>query len=363
MANNNGIITEPGIGLEPDIYGTLGVGRHNGLFDTVYICCNIHGKINPNAKFKPTRAGSTPATPADWWKGPDGMCGFAIPRYDTHGNLDRGFIHDLISGEAAWTYNAPRENIDWSRLTDFEGYNHNAGEIFGVIEAGTYITRTGSGTLVIRIIPPIQQAQGQLLPSDFTIRGTPLSEFYMGVLLWSGSRYIIRTADTAGIKSSLTIPDTGITGAEDFNAVLFLSSVRVDGTAGVIGDYVAARNTDHKALRIINITVIHQVFVTFNRWLDAQYRRAEVSVRCTNNHPTESFTFTNIRVDLLRKGTTATAGFGVAADQEVAANSDKTVTVTLNTLIAQTGGTQEFELSAVATGATSANKPVVTINY
>lgn len=363
MANNNGIITRPGIGLEPDIYGTLGVGRYNGLFDTGYICGNQHGKTNPCAKFKPTRAGTGPDTPADWWRGADGMCGFDIPRYDTLGNLDMGFIHDLISGAAAWTYLAPRPGVDFCRTTDFEGYNHYAGEIFGVIEADTYITSTGSGTLVIRIIPPIQQAQGQLLPSDFTIRGTPLSEFYMGVLLWSGSRYIIRTADTAGIKSSLTIPDTGITGAEDFNAVLFLSSVRVDGTTGVIGDYVAARNTDHKALRIINITVIHQVFVTFNRWLDAQYRRAEVSVTCTNNHPTESFTFTNIRVDLLRKGTTATAGFGVAADQEVAANSDKTVTVTLNTLIAQTGGTQEFDLSAVATGATSANKPVVTINY
>ena len=34
MANNNGIITKPGIGIEPDIYGTLGVGRQNGLFDT-----------------------------------------------------------------------------------------------------------------------------------------------------------------------------------------------------------------------------------------------------------------------------------------------------------------------------------------
>lgn len=367
MANNNGIISAPGIGLEPDIYATLGVGRYNGLFDTVYICSNMHGKINPCAKFKPTRAGNSMETPSDWWRGPDGKCGFDIPQYSTTGNAENGFIHDLIYGAAAWSYLAPRPNIDYCRFPDFNGYNHNAGEIFGTIDVDTYITSTVGGTLTIRVIPPNQQAQGQLTPEDITVRGAVLSTFFLGVLLWQeeagGIKYVIRTANTAGITASVTLPNTGITGISNWNAMLFLSSVPVDGTEGRIGDYIAARHTNAVQLEIINIRVVRQVFVSFNQWIGTLYRQAEVSMNLTNNHPTESFTFTTPQATLLKSGTLSVVGQVAAADQVVAPKSNTHLNLTMNTLISQTGGTQTFELQGTASNITSEVNPIVSINY
>ena len=368
MANNNGIITEPGIGLEPDIYGTLGVGRYNGLFDTGYICCNQHGKTNPCAKFKPTRAGTGPDTPADWWRGADGMCGFNIPRYDTLGNLDMGFIHDLISGAAAWTYLAPRPGVDFCRFTDFNGYNHYAGELFGSIEAGTYITSNGAGDLAITVVPPLHQAQGQLLPSDITVQGTSLSQFYLGVVLWKDDRFIIRTSTTPGAFTSFTVKNTGITGIETWNAMLFLSSVVLDsGLEGKIGDYIAAKRTDAAQLKIIGINSVHVVRVSFLGWVGTQYRQCKATVTCVNNHPTEAFTFENIRADLLKGSTGASGsagyGLGIPSSMEVAPNSSVDASVTLNTVIAQTGGTQYFQLTASASAIVSENNVPITINY
>lgn len=362
MANENGIISAP-IYLKEDVYTVVGLEAENGYYDLTKACCNEHGQINPNAKFKPTRAGGTPETPSDWWRGTDGMCGFNIPRYDTPGNKDAGFIHDLISGAAAWEYLAPRKGVDWSRLNDFNGYNHNAGEIFGAIDADSYVLSNSAGDLTIRITPPYQQAQGQLLPADFTIKGKSLSEFYLGIFLWqeSSSKYILRTSTEKGVFSTLTVKNTGITGKGEWKAMLFLSSVEIDPLQGTIGDYIAARHTDYVTLELISINVVRQIFVYFNKWIGTQYRQAEVTMTLINNHPTDSFTFTTPKVVLLKQGTLGVVGQATALDQVVGPKSNTTLTLTMNTLIGQTAEPQTLELQGTASDIVSENKPTVIV--
>lgn len=120
MANNNGIITEPGIGLEPDIYGTLGVGRQNGLFDTGYICCNSHGKINKRSKVKPVRYDVRGEITEAQMRNTDPANGiyWGLKMTDSFKELTR--VHDCD-----FTYYPPRA-IDPQRMTDFNGYDHRA---------------------------------------------------------------------------------------------------------------------------------------------------------------------------------------------------------------------------------------------
>lgn len=193
MANNNGIISPPGIGIEPDIYATLGVDRYNGLFDTVYICSNLHGKTNPDAKYKPTRALSiSPATPKEWWRGSDGKCGFEFPVYTSPGSRDSGFIHDVITGAADWVYAPPKPNVDMCRFTDFNGYDHNARSPFGYFLNGSIV------------VNPEEQAnltsdfrydarEGELNFSDFTIEGVAMTEnMHYGAVLWNENEAFVK---------------------------------------------------------------------------------------------------------------------------------------------------------------------------
>lgn len=120
MANNNGIITRPGIGLEPDIYGTLGVGRHNGLFDTGFICCNSHGKINKRSKAKPVRYDVRGEITEAQMRNTDPANGiyWGLKMTDSFKELVR--VHDCD-----FTYYPPRAT-DPQRFTDFNGYDHRA---------------------------------------------------------------------------------------------------------------------------------------------------------------------------------------------------------------------------------------------
>lgn len=120
MANNNGIISAPGIGLEPDIYGTLGVGRQNGLFDTGYICCNIHGKINKRSKVKPVRYDVRGEITEAQMRNTDPANGiyWGLKMTDSVKELVR--VHDCD-----FTYYPPRAT-DPQRMTDFNGYDHRA---------------------------------------------------------------------------------------------------------------------------------------------------------------------------------------------------------------------------------------------
>jgi hypothetical protein len=65
--------------------------------------------VNMWSRFKPTRGADGVST---FWKGSDGMCGFALPE------LAGGVYSPTI-----WGYTKPISNY---RLGDFRGYNHDS---------------------------------------------------------------------------------------------------------------------------------------------------------------------------------------------------------------------------------------------
>lgn len=296
MANKNGIISAP-IGLAPDVYGVLGLAAQNGWYDLAYACQNNHGRINRWAKFKPTRAGDTPATPTDWWKGLDGMCGLDVPIYSTQGNLDSGFVHDIVSGDADWGYLAPREHIDWSRLTDFEGYNHNAGCPFGKIQEGLFVVN--SGRVNMDIVPPTVQANGNLTFNDFALNGTlNLTDMRLGVVLWNDkrSRYAIRTDVTAQGSTSLQHAQlrnmNALTGVS-WNARPIFCSDTIDGTVGIVGKYIASGNNEVVKMRFTLYSDLYVIVVTGTKKSGVNTVETQVTLE---NNSNKDFTFQNLQI-------------------------------------------------------------------
>lgn len=113
MSHANGIISAP-ISLHADVYPVLGLAKTGTYYDVAYACGNEHGKINKLAKYKPVKV-NTPAEITDTQR--NGVrFGLTIPLRQ---------MADIITS-SPWTYNPPVAGTDFSRLTDFIGYNHNA---------------------------------------------------------------------------------------------------------------------------------------------------------------------------------------------------------------------------------------------
>ena len=108
MSNSNGKITAP-IGLQ-EVYSLLGVAKQGTYYDVGYICSNAHGKINMWARNKPMRV-DTPMEITD------------VQKHAAAFGLNAVFSS---SQNPVWKYLPPRVGNDWSRLTDFVGYNHSS---------------------------------------------------------------------------------------------------------------------------------------------------------------------------------------------------------------------------------------------
>jgi len=129
MALNNGIISAPVAAKE--VYDCLGVGKFNGTeYAIPYICENSHGQINQWSFNKSVIVNKKSAlSDSDFYNINDG---FTIPDYDYPSKV----INAIFAG-TGWTYNPPSSG-DWKRITDFNGYNHNASPWF------TFTNITGS---------------------------------------------------------------------------------------------------------------------------------------------------------------------------------------------------------------------------
>jgi hypothetical protein len=370
MANNNGIISAP-IGLIPDVYGVLNLVAQGGLYDIGYACQNSHGRINRWAKYKPTRAGDTQETPADWWKGLDGMCGLDVPVYSTPGNLDSGFVHDIVSGDADWGYLAPREHIDWSRILDFEGYNHNAGCPFGKLKESLIILNGGNAD--VDIVPPTLQAQGQLRFEDFALNGTlDLTDMRLGVVLWNDdqTRYAVRSDITAQGSTSLEHARlrnmTGFTGVS-WNARPIFCSDLIDGTVGIVGKYIASGNNEVVKLRFSLYSDLYVIEVTGTKVQGVNTVQTTVVLE---NNSTEDFVFQNLTIRAATPSSSGSAGYDtvglkalgsytVPAGTAVNINEQYEVDTTINIL--SWDSTKALYVTGGAVGVTETHYNLVTI--
>lgn len=128
MGISNGIITAPISANDP--YTAMGVGSYNGTYDVAYICCNKHGKIAIWSLHKPVRASGPQELTDSQFALNDKSYGLAIINKNTGDEIIGSLSVSLSNIKSLLNYeyrlDAPIENINWSRLTDFIGYYHNA---------------------------------------------------------------------------------------------------------------------------------------------------------------------------------------------------------------------------------------------
>ena len=170
--------------------------------------------INKWAKYKPVR---TPVTDtvtgqwdsannrwlssAHWWKDtlagsatqggtPTGSCGFHIEYFRDFGSIasSQTFAYKLINGLLGWTYERPVGGSQSPfRLQDFAQYYHGAIQPYGELGTDEYYLDVNDKVTFQWDLPVSQYPDLNLALSDFSINGTPLRSFHLGIILWDGS--------------------------------------------------------------------------------------------------------------------------------------------------------------------------------
>ena len=138
MSNSNGVISAP-IDLETDVYAVLGIAAHSSGYDLGYACSNDHGRTNKWSRAKPYRKDSL--SPVSVSVDPtriDGQIwGMTPPKMPNNQIYFNSMVMNIISQPYQtvypnWEYQAPRGDThnEPFRITDFEGYNHYAAQVF-----------------------------------------------------------------------------------------------------------------------------------------------------------------------------------------------------------------------------------------
>lgn len=135
MSVVNGIITAP-ISVK-DVYDCLGVAKTANGYDLGYICSNRHGKINKWSRAKPYRKNSLASVSisTDPTRMDGSVWGMSTPTMGIKEIYFNRIAANIImhqSNSPNWEFQAPRGDAfnEPFRLTDFEGYNHNAKPVF-----------------------------------------------------------------------------------------------------------------------------------------------------------------------------------------------------------------------------------------
>lgn len=224
MSIQNNRISAP-IGLQ-EVYSLLGVQKTGTYYDVGYICGNAHGQINKWSKKKPTRY-DNPNGGASWWKANDGNCGFSGMSY-----YDQLTIVQAYQQNLAWIYNAPRPGTDWCRLTDFEGYDHNAQPFltapFGngeEVEVNRYLHPTLEYTFMRNT------SAYSVQPSDFADGNIhTIEDGRLAAIIFPGTH--LQPYPNMGTPLSIQYGDT-IAGSSAPSIELDFTDIRVGGTSVV----------------------------------------------------------------------------------------------------------------------------------
>ena len=124
MSNQNGIISAP-VSLHADVYPVLGLGKEGEFYDVATVCGNGHGKVNKWSKYKPVKNASPGELSEEEFT--DSNFGYQSKKLKSFRELGE----NGVPFPSEWEYLPPRPGTDWCRLTDFVGYDHNAGCIVG----------------------------------------------------------------------------------------------------------------------------------------------------------------------------------------------------------------------------------------
>lgn len=213
--NSNGKISAP-ISLHADVYAVLGLTKTGTYYDTGWVCGNSHGRINKWSKKKPIRYAQPGELTDAQFKGTtaDNVQGIY---YGLKVASQAGLLGQLHS--VNWDYLPPRPGTDWCRLTDFNGYDHNARPQYDKFNSpGTVALNQQTFYFVCTMAEESTRAD-MVNFSDLEDMG----ELYFGVYI-TGTRTKCATSDSPGGSSVAFKTNTFVVG--DYTAYPFLSSVK-----------------------------------------------------------------------------------------------------------------------------------------
>ena len=228
----NGTILSAPIGLA-EVYSVLGVSKSGSYYDVGYICSNSHGRTNPWALYKPQRIN----TPADITlsQRKQNNCGLTPYLVSALSGLPAAYTN-YANSMHGWTYNAPRPGTDWSRLTDFNGYNHAATAPYLNMSSPENVALT-QNTFMFSCASAEPSTRTDMVNfSD--LEG--LGSLYFGVYI-TGERTLCATSESPNTGSVLFSTSGFVAGS--YKAYPFLSSVKqTQGAAIQAGRFYTVPN-------------------------------------------------------------------------------------------------------------------------
>lgn len=204
------IITEP-IGLY-DVMVALGESRE----DIGTVCTSA--KINKWAKYKPYAI----SQPWDITEAQRRAINFGLKLGTVY--VAKATLISGLKGNTEWGYDRPTE-IDWHRITDFVGYDHDAKPPFATINDQSVLLSSGP---TINTQLPLS-GTGSISLAEFEKPGFELSQWYFSILLYNETKqYLASAAVPFSRGNAWTVSFEGAIGLAKglYNAIPFACSKR-----------------------------------------------------------------------------------------------------------------------------------------
>jgi len=174
-----------------------------------------------------------------WWIGSNGQCGLTFTTYPSLGSntitTANTFLYELLQGNLTWGYERPTGGINQYpyRFFDLNQYHHDAMKpVEGVYDNLRLISNGGANptyNLTVQLTENRGDAYSVQL-SDLTISNSPVSGWYVGILLYKSSTQFsfAFSTNTIGGVGDLNVEFPVLDGSYAGNATIvpFLSSVR-----------------------------------------------------------------------------------------------------------------------------------------
>ena len=284
------IVTAP-IGLY-DVMVALGESKE----DIGTLCTS--DKINQWAKYKPYRI-NQPSDITDTQRKAINF-GLIMP---TIYNTKAGLIAGLRNDGGSWGYDRPTA-LDWQRITDFVGYNHDAIPPFGTIKSQDLMLSDGP------VIPTEMPNSGpdEIKLSDFEKAGEELSQWYFGVILDNGTmQWIATTSRTFADGNAWQVDFSGARGLTvgEYTAIPFICDTRWIAGADIPNSFRAC-GIGSRGVTIRLISEQERYTVTIKAIWNESHTKVHCSISIYNgSNSSRSFQNTVLRAAKDKNGTDA----------------------------------------------------------
>ena len=340
MAYNSetGIITSPG--WFQDIRNCFSLA-YTWLKDLI-----DHADVNPWAKYKPVRspvvdtvtgqwdaANGCWLSTAHWWKA-DGMCGFTTEWATEFGNsmtTPGTFMYKLVNGLLGWTYQKPTGGAQQIyRSQDFGQYYHYAEQPYGDIGSTTiYLDNTGAGQIDWEVV---SVSSLNLTLADFSVEDHPLTDFYLGLILWRGNTFFLFTSSTkftTGASLSVTFSNmTSYAGTWNCMPFFTLNRTNSQGTFDANGLFISMANTQPISIELL--THGNNYFDYINGEWNSAGTAISYELQIENETST-AHTYTQITIAIYKDSASSNpVATTTLTNITVQANSSRTLTGSIN---------------------------------